>query len=144
MKTVEMLKQLQADSIVFFMKVHNYHWNVKGANFPQIHAKTQEVYEEFADVFDDVAERIIQLGGVPCVTLAEALKLTKINEESKTNFSANEVLDGVLKDYEYFEKAFKELSSLADSNGDKVTSAYADDKVAGLQKGLWMLKAQRG
>lgn len=144
MKTIEMLKQLQADSVVFFMKTHNYHWNVKGANFPQTHAKTQEIYEEFAGVFDDLAERTIQLGGIPCVTLAEALKLTKIKEESKTNFSTNDVIDGILKDFEYFEKSFKELSSLADSEGDKVTSAYADDKVAYLQKSLWMLKAQRG
>ena len=139
-----MLKQLQADSIVFFMKTHNHHWNVKGANFPQTHAKTQEIYEEYAETFDDLAERIIQLGGVPCVTLAEALKLTKIKEESKTTFSTEEVLDEILKDYEYFERAFRELSTIAESEQDKVTSAYADDKVASLQKSIWMLKAQRG
>lgn len=144
MKTIEALKQLQADCIVFVMKTHNYHWNIRGSNFPQTHAKTQEIYEEFAEVFDDLAERIIQLGGVPCVTLAEVLKLTKIKEESKTTFSTDEVLDGVLKDFEYFEKSFKELSNLADSEKDRVTSAYADEKVAYLQKSLWMLKAQRG
>lgn len=144
MKTIETLKQLQADCIVFVMKTHNYHWNVKGSNFPQTHALTQEIYECFANTFDDLAERIIQLGGAPCVNLAEVLKLTKIKEESKTTFSTNEVLDGVLKDYEYFEKSFKELSSIAESEKDKATSAYADEKVAFLQKGLWMLKAQRG
>lgn len=143
MKTIEVLKQIQADSIVFFMKTHNYHWNVKGVNFPQIHSATQEIYENFADIFDDVAERIIQLGGVPLVTLADALKVSKIAEESKQSFVANEVLDGVLKEYKYFEGVFKELSKIADESGDKVTSAFADDKVAQLQKSIWMLSAQR-
>ncbi|RDU68189.1 DNA starvation/stationary phase protection protein [Helicobacter cholecystus] len=143
MKTIEVLKQIQADSIVFFMKTHNYHWNVKGANFPQIHAATQEIYENFADIFDDVAERIIQLGGIPYVTLADTLKASKIVEESKQNFSANEVLDGVLKDYKYFEGIFKELSKIADENGDKVTAGFADEKVGQLQKALWMLNAQK-
>lgn len=143
MKTIEVLKQIQADSIVFFMKTHNYHWNVKGANFPQIHATTQEIYENFADIFDDVAERIIQLGGVPYVTLSEALKASKIAEECKHSFCANEVLDGVLKDYKYFEGVFKELSKIADESEDKVTAGFADEKVGQLQKALWMLNAQK-
>ncbi|WP_027326637.1 Dps family protein [Helicobacter pametensis] len=143
MKTVEMLKQLQADSIVFFMKTHNYHWNVKGVNFPQIHSTTQAIYEEFAEIFDDLAERIIQLGGIPHVTLADALKASKIAEESKQSFCASDVLEGVLKDYEYFEASFRELSKLAGEEGDNVTAGFADEKTGSLQKGIWMLKAQK-
>lgn len=143
MKTIDLLKQLQADSIVFFMKTHNYHWHVKGMNFMQIHNATEAIYEEFADVFDDLAERIIQLGGTPYVTLGSAIKDSKITEESKINFTACEVLDGILKDYEYFEKSFKELGKLADSEGDRVTAGFADEKSAALQKGIWMLKSQK-
>lgn len=143
MKTIELLKQLQADSVVFFMKTHNYHWNVKGVNFPQIHVATQEIYENFAEIFDDLAERVIQLGGSPYVTLADALKASKISEESKTSFSANEVLDGVLKDYEYFAKSFQELSKLASEENDGVTVGFADEKTGMLQKAIWMLKAQK-
>lgn len=143
MKTMELLKQLQADSIVFFMKTHNYHWHVKGMNFMQIHNATEAIYEEFADVFDDLAERIIQLGGTPYVTLSDALKASKIKEESKTSFSACDVLDGILKDYEYFEKSFKELGKIADSEGDRVTAGFADEKSGALQKGIWMLKSQK-
>ncbi|MCE3047276.1 Dps family protein [Helicobacter kayseriensis] len=143
MKTIELLKQLQADSIVFFMKTHNYHWNVKGVNFPQIHAATQEIYERFAEIFDDLAERVIQLGGTPYVTLADAIKASKISEESKTSFSANEVLDGVLKDYEYFAKSFQELSKVAGQEGDGFTVGFADEKTGMLQKAIWVLKAQK-
>ncbi|GAB0029715.1 hypothetical protein VN1349_10780 [Helicobacter pylori] len=65
MKTFEILKHLQADAIVLFMKVHNFHWNVKGTDFFNVHKATEEIYEEFADMFDDLAERIVQLGHHP-------------------------------------------------------------------------------
>lgn len=141
-KVVEILKQAQADAAVFFVKVHNFHWNVKGADFHPIHKATEEIYEEFADVFDDVAERVLQLGHTPYVTLADMLKNAKLKEESKANFNSKDVLKAILADYKYFIKLFEELSSEADKAGDKVSAAYADDKVGELQKAVWMINAQ--
>ncbi len=141
-KVVEILKQAQADAAVFFVKVHNFHWNVKGADFHPIHKATEEIYEEFADVFDDVAERVLQLGQTPYVTLADMLKNAKLKEESKANFNSKDVLKAILADYKYFIKLFEELSSEADKAGDKVSAAYADDKVGELQKAVWMINAQ--
>lgn len=141
-KVIEQLKQIQADAQVFYVKVHNFHWNVRGMDFHPTHKATQEIYEEFADVFDDAAERVLQLGGVPYVTLADMIKVAKIKEESATSFDSQAIAKAILSDYEYFLKAFLQLSSDADAQGDKVSAAYADDKVAHLQKAIWMLKAQ--
>lgn len=141
-KVIQTLKQLQADSITFYMKTHNLHWNVEGLMFKPVHLMTEEIYEQFADVFDDVAERIVQLGEKPYVTLSDAVKNTKIKEESTTKFRPEEVLKIILKDFEYFMKAFKELSNFADDSGDKVTADYANGIVAQLEKNLWMIKAQ--
>ena len=141
-KVVEILKQIQADASVFYVKVHNFHWNVKGMDFHPTHKATEEIYEQFADVFDDVAERVLQIGGMPYVTLVDMLKNAKIKEESKTSFNSKEVMKAILADYEYFLKLFEKLSSEADKAGDKVSAAYADDKVGELQKALWMLRSQ--
>lgn len=141
-KIAESLKQIQADAAVFFVKVHNFHWNVKGMDFHPTHKATEEIYENFADVFDDVAERVLQIGEVPYVTLSDMLKVAKIKEESKTTFHSKEVAQAILADYEYFLKAFEKLSDEADKADDKVTAAYADDKIGELQKAIWMLKAQ--
>ncbi|MGX3098176.1 Dps family protein [Helicobacter sp. 23-1046] len=141
-KVIDKLKQLQADAQVFYVKVHNYHWNVRGMDFHPTHKALQEIYEEFAEVFDDTAERILQLGGTPYLTMSDISKNAKIKEESKSSFDSKTVLKAVLSDYEYFEKTFAELSQLADESGDKVSGAYADDKCASLQKAIWMLKAQ--
>ncbi|CRF46767.1 Non-specific DNA-binding protein Dps / Iron-binding ferritin-like antioxidant protein / Ferroxidase [Helicobacter heilmannii] len=140
-KTLDLLKQLQADSIVLFMKLHNFHWNVKGHDFHVVHKFTQAVYEEFADMFDDLAERVVQLGHVPVVTLAEALKVAHIKEESKHSFHSKEIFEAILHDYEHLEKHFSQLSEFADEAGDKITATYADEQLAKLQKSVWMLKA---
>lgn len=140
MKKVEILKQIQADSLVFFMKTHNYHWNVKGRDFPQVHKATEEIYNIFADVFDDVAERILQLNQTPLVTIEEVAKVAKIKEEKSTSFKSEEVLKGVLADYEYFIKLFQNLSK--ESEGDAATQDYANSQIAHLEKAIWMLKSQ--
>ena len=141
-KVIEQLRTMQADSIVLYMKVHNYHWNVRGSDFPQAHKALEEIYDEFADMFDDLAERVAQLGGTPVVTLSEALKVSKVKEETKTSFTSKDTLKEVLKIYEQLEKDFETLASLAEKEGDRVTTAYCDDKISGLQKAIWMVNAQ--
>ena len=142
MEQIKILKQLQADSLVFFTKTHNYHWNVKGKDFPQVHAATEEIYNQFAEIFDALAERIIQLGDTPYVTLKEVLDKAKIKEESKTNFKSKDVLESVLEDYKYFLKNFKKLSEVAAKENDTTTQGLADSQVAHLEKAIWMLNAQ--
>lgn len=141
-KVVESLRKLQADSIVLYMKVHNFHWNVRGSDFPQAHKALEEIYDGFADMFDDLAERVIQLGETPVVTLAEAIKISKIKEETKTTFTSKEILKEVLKIYENLHEDFTDLAKLADKDEDRVTASYCDDKLAELEKAIWMVKAQ--
>lgn len=141
-KVVESLRKLQADSVVLYMKVHNFHWNVRGSDFPQAHKALEEIYDGFADMFDDLAERVIQLGGTPVVTLAEAIKISKIKEETKTTFTSKEILKEVLKIYENLHEDFTDLAKLADKDEDRVTASYCDDKLAELEKAIWMVKAQ--
>lgn len=139
---IPLLKRLQADAIVFVMKTHNFHWNVVGMDFHPAHLATEDIYEAFSDIYDDIAERMLQLGQKPLVTLKDVLAEAKISEESNTKFTSRQIVEAIEKDYTYFEKTFRELSEAASSAGDSVTAAFADDNLAKLQKSLWMLRAQ--
>ncbi|RDU73795.1 DNA starvation/stationary phase protection protein [Helicobacter aurati] len=141
-KQVAILKQLQADSLVFFMKVHNFHWNVKGKDFPQTHKVTEEIYTIFSNIFDDLAERIAQLGDTPLVTLTEILKTAQIKEDSNTSFRSESVMKNILADYQYFLETFRKLSEIANATQDIATQAYADSQISFLEKSVWMLNAQ--
>ena len=141
-KIVQTLKQIQADSAVFYIKLHNYHWNVKGADFHPVHSALENMYDEITEQMDEVAERVIQIGEKPFVTLKDMLAASKIKEDKGTSFGSKTILKSILPDYEYFLKSFRELSDLADDANDKATVGLADEKIAALEKAIWMLKAQ--
>ncbi|AXH15416.1 DNA starvation/stationary phase protection protein [Malaciobacter mytili LMG 24559] len=135
------LKVIQASSLVMFTKIHNYHWNIKGMQFFPIHEMTEKIYEQFSTLYDDAAERILQLGEKPLVLLDEIKSTSVIKEDSKTDFDAKYVLENILNDFETLLKEFKVLSKTACENEDNTTVAFADEKVAHLEKNIWMIKA---
>lgn len=137
--TIQILNQLQADALMMYTKLHNYHWNVKGLQFYGIHEKTEEFYNYFGVMYDDLAERLLQLGIKPIVTLKAVVDKTKIQEETKDSFNVEYVAENIVKDFNYFLSAFKELSAVSEK--DAPTQAYADEVVGHLQKETWMLKS---
>lgn len=141
MKTINKLKQVQADAMVMYIKLHNLHWNIKGMAFYQIHQMTEEMYHDMAKLFDEVAERVLQLGDKPLVTMADAIKHSHIKELKKTDFEVQEVLQVVHDDYLHFIQEFKELSNFGGELNDTTTIALADENLVKLEKDLWMLKA---
>ncbi len=140
-KQIKQLKVLQASSLVMFTKLHNYHWNIKGMQFFPIHEMTEKMYEQFSTLYDDCAERVLQLGDKPYVLLGDLQKNSLIKEDKKTDFTAEYVLKNILADFETLLKEFKKLSKIADENDDTTTIAFADDNVAHLEKNIWMIKA---
>ena len=138
---VELLNKNLANMQVLYVKLHNYHWNVKGINFKPIHEMTEAYYNYFAEQYDEVAERIVQLGGKPFATLQGYLNNASITEENKNEFDATTVLSSVLSDFEQLNKNFKEISVAAGELGDVPTANIADDNVGWLEKEIWMIKA---
>lgn len=138
-KVTKQLKQLQADGHALFIKIHNYHWNVKGMDFAPIHAKTEEIYNNMALLYDDTAERVIQLGDKPFLTMTDLAKATNIKEEKGDTFKSKEIIKNIIQDFEYLHASFSKLSDVSDEADDKATAAFADDNIAVLEKELWML-----
>jgi starvation-inducible DNA-binding protein len=59
---VETLKVALADTFAFYLKAHNYHWNVEGMIFKELHAFFLEIYEDVFDSVDTIAETIRKIG----------------------------------------------------------------------------------
>lgn len=137
--TIEKLKVLMANANVLFTKLHNYHWHVKGPAFFQVHAKTEEYYNQFAVMYDDTAERILQLGGTPLVTLKSILEVATIAEEDKTQFSVEHIFNAIMADFKEVQSNLKAIS--ADEAADDITRAYCDEQIGFIEKELWMLKS---
>lgn len=143
-KIIGMLNKNLANLQVLYVKLHNYHWNVKGMNFKQVHELTEAYYNYFAEQYDEVAERIVQLGGKPFATLQDYLVNASLKEESKKTFEVKYVLKSLLPDFEKLNKDFKEISKDAAETGDMPTAGLADANVSWLEKQIWMIKASMG
>ena len=143
-KLMELLNKNLANLQLFYVKLHNYHWNVKGMNFKPVHEMTEAYYDYFAEQYDELAERIVQLGGKPLATLDDYLKNASLKEESKKTFDVKYVLGSVLSDFKLLNDDFKEISKVAGENGDVPSSNIADENVAWLEKQIWMINASIG
>ncbi len=56
------LSHVLADSYALYLKTHNFHWNVEGPMFRDLHLMFEEQYTELAGAVDLIAERIRALG----------------------------------------------------------------------------------
>lgn len=141
---IELLNKNLANLQTLYVKLHNYHWNVKGMMFKPVHEMTEAYYDYFAKQYDEIAERIIQLGGKPFAAMKDYLNNASVKEETKNDFDGKFVLSAIIPDFESLRKEYLEISRIAAETGDTPTSALADDNIAWLEKEIWMLKASLG
>src|SRR5690606_9275675 len=87
----EILNKQVANWSVLYMKLHSFHWFVKGKDFYTLHEKFEELYNEAAQIIDEVAERILAIKGKPQATLKEHLAAASI-QESQGNESADQMV----------------------------------------------------
>ena len=130
-----------ANQMIDYVKKHNLHWNLKGTQFFTLHAKLEELYDEANDILDEVAERILALGGNPVSNMKEALAMATIKELDGGPESADETIRALVSDTDYWIKDSKEIVELAEKEGDGVTADIFNGFTKEYQKLAWMLKA---
>lgn len=136
---ITQLNQLQADSHALFVKFHDYHWNVKGMQFFAIHEYTETAYDQMADLFDDLAERALQLGGKAITCQKTLLDIAKAPKLTQDSYTAKDVVAAMKDAYVYLKGEFVKLRQYADEADDFGTVAIAEENIAHLEKALWMI-----
>lgn len=138
--TVDVLNKQIADWNVLFVKLHNYHWYVKGPNFFTLHTKFEEFYNEASLHIDELAERVLIIGGKPLATMREYLDTSSIKEANK-HLKADEMVQDLIKDFHYVIEELKEGMEIADLDNDPVTHDLLLTIREKLAKHVWMLTA---
>ncbi len=139
---VKLLNALLGDEYVLYTKTRNYHWNVVGSQFNDLHKFFAEQYEALDDFIDEVAERARTLGGHSVATLVEFQEAARLKEHPGEYPAAEEMFDNLLADHETLIRQLR-------VDGDAVASKYHDagtnDFLIGLmekhEKMAWMLRA---
>ena len=94
------LSQLLADEYVLYTKTRNYHWNVVGPHFNDLHKFFEGQYDQLADDIDDIAERIRSLGSKTPATLSEFGKNSRLDEHPGEYPDANSMVSNLVLDHE--------------------------------------------
>ena len=136
----EKLNQLLADYQIYYQNLRGLHWNVKGNMFFMLHGKYEEYYDEASEVIDEIAERILMVGGQPLHTFGDYLKTAKLSEVSNV-FDGKEGVRIVLDNNKYLLGQFNELLELAGESGDEGTAALMSEWIAAAEKRIWMLES---
>ena len=139
-KVVESLQQLLADYQVFYANLRGFHWNIKGHGFFVLHSKFEDLYNNAAEKVDELAERILMLGGTPANKFSDYLKVANINEVDKVS-NGEQALNNILQSISYLIGEERKILSIASQAGDEVTVSMMSDYLKEQEKLVWMLTA---
>lgn len=136
----QLLNEQVANLNVLYVKLHNYHWYVKGSNFFTLHIKFEELYNEVSEQMDAIAERMLTLKWNPAASLKEYLEMATIQEAAGKE-EPQAMVQHVLEDLATLTEAYNEGIALADKAEDRATSDLLTGYVGSLEKKMWMLRA---
>ncbi len=134
------LNHALADTTITTMLAQNFHWNVTGLQFSQLHQLFQEIYEDHFQAQDDVAERIKALDGHADGNLARMLEQSGI-EEQVGKATAAQMLKSLLDAEEVLASTLKACGERAASHGDTLTEDLCIARGQMHEKFAWMLRA---
>lgn len=136
----EQLSRLLADSYTLYLKTHNYHWNVTGAQFNTLHEMFEQQYTELAAAIDEIAERIRALGLPAPGSYTRFLELTSI-EEATGGEDADEMLRQLLIGQETVVRTARQAFPAADAANDEPTADLLTQRMQIHEKNAWMLRS---
>jgi starvation-inducible DNA-binding protein len=139
---IDILNRLLADEVTLYVKTRNFHWNVEGPDFSELHKFFEAQYDEIDAIMDEVAERARSLGGYASGSLSEFTAAARLKEARGGRLAAREMLTQLLADHE---TVIRNLRSEAEQVGGKLGDAGTEDFLVGLmeqhEKMAWMLRS---
>ncbi|MBM7095908.1 DNA starvation/stationary phase protection protein [Bacillus sp. H-16] len=140
----EILNRHVSNFNVLFVKLHNYHWFVKGPDFFTLHVKFEELYNEVAGHIDELAERLLAVQGKPVATMREYLETATV-KEAEGESSANEMVEALVKDFDTLVEELKgDIETLEEHVGDEATADMLIGVRQSFEKHNWMLRSYMG
>jgi starvation-inducible DNA-binding protein len=138
---VALLNQQLADAFDLYSQTKQAHWNVKGAQFFQLHELFDKLAAELLDHIDTIAERATTLGGTALGTARMAAAKTRLPEYAAGTIGSHESVEALVSRYAELAATTRAAIDRADGLGDADTADLFTGVSRGLDKSLWFLEA---
>ena len=141
-KVLALLEPLLADEYLLYTKTRNFHWNVTGPQFNDLHKFFESQYAELNDIVDETAERARTLGGHALGTMTEFLKHTRLKEHAGEYPDARGMVAELLNDHEVTIRHLRhDVDVVQSKHGDVGTADFLTGLLEKHEKMAWMLRA---
>lgn len=134
------LNELLANYHLYYQNLRGFHWNIKGVNFFQLHAKFEELYNNALTKIDAIAERILTIGQQPLHTFSDYLRISTIKESANVS-NDKETVQATHQNLTVILNLEREILSEAAETGDEGTVSLLSEDINEIEKTLWMLNA---
>jgi starvation-inducible DNA-binding protein len=140
---VDNLNGLLANFQIYYQSLRGLHWNIKGKNFFELHAKYEEFYTDSLIKIDDIAERILTLQGKPLHTFTDYIKTASVpvGKEISNDVEGVNLVVISLTELLTIERVILNLSEEVNDEG---TNSMMSDIISEQEKTIWMLNSWLG
>jgi len=134
------LNRLLANYQIHYQKLRNFHWNIVGPNFFELHKQFETEYDEVRLQIDTIAERVRILGARPYSTLAQYLEVAEIKEEPG-ELSDYKMVEGIVNDYSMLLPLLNKVLEVSGNADDSATEDMVTGMIQRMEKRKWMFTA---
>ena len=134
------LNELLANFQRYYQNLRGIHWNIKGKRFFDLHVKFEELYDDANMKVDEIAERILTLGGVPLHTFEDYIANSKV-PVGKNVTKDEEAIRLIVESLTQLLMIERKLLNASDEAEDEGTNSMMSDFISEQEKTVWMMKA---
>ena len=139
--SINILQGCLVDSVDLYNATRQAHWNVKGPHFGELHRLFEEFYNALHASSDDLAERLVQLGGTANGTTQVLAKDTRLQPYPTDLYAGMDHVKALADRYAQVAKTLREGIDQTDEAGDADTADLLTEQSRAMDKMLWMLEA---
>jgi starvation-inducible DNA-binding protein len=136
-----LINERLADAIDLQMQLKQAHWNVKGPQFIGLHKLFDEIAEEVEDYVDQIAERVVQLGGIAAGTVRAAASRSRLDEYPESIAAGAAHVEAVARALSRFGREARMSIDEANTLKDADTADMFTEISRGIDKWLWFVEA---
>ena len=129
-----------ASEFAFYLKAHEFHWNVEGIHFRELHDLFGTIYEEVYGIIDDFAEKLRSMNTYAPGSLSRLSMLTLIDDQTQA-IPAEQMIADLLTDSDNMCKIFKMAYDVAEAEGEHGFSSFLADRMDAHRKHSWQLRS---
>mgnify|MGYP006267355225 CR=1 FL=1 len=133
-----------ADATVMYHRVHGFHWNVVGTDFPQYHAKFEEIYNDVWESLDGIAENLRKIGSVAPFRLADLSNIATVADGQVADYDHKTLVADLIVTNRGVLDSLNRAFQIANQTGKNGVANFLAGRIEMHDKWAWQLSASLG